>query len=646
MGAGDLRHSGAGPSVSRLAARAAATAATWSEARARPRPRPAAGGPLPVGFRLDEAALSGPAHVEDAARAAVGRGAAADAPLQWALERAAAGRRDEAAAAASGVIRAKGYDELLAWARDEQAGSPDVNVLPNTAADHRIYDLPAPLVVAGDAIRRKLATDHPRLGAPTPAADAGTPLQVFSPDGVTVLQVEEPAQTETLAMSIQGISDSEFENVILPLSRIPGANALVFAGLLLASLVQPMEFLGWLGQDIYQLPRSGTPNRPENTRVLLAPGDPGPDGPARYMIFSDIHRDATQDQAMGIHHFGRNQLQYQRILDWCTSQHYIVCENGDCEELWYVPTFGAGRLPPRDRLQDIVQRHPGVYSRLATLDGQGRYFRSIGNHDSYLWEDAATSAWCQQIGFPALNGAFVIPNCKSLDDFLPLINIGLRSAPYSDRRDMLVIHGHQFDFWNCDEHNWLGKFITNAVAVPFDALDDTLLYQYRGIDRQGNVWFRFSDFVDQYEPWANWPAGPTARTWAQALEGRPLSENVTKDSIMFPETLVAAVAATMNTGGGLGSFGVQTCLGHTHNPQVRPDIPYLDPLLNDWLGEQLGVDIPPGVINLRTRYLNSGTVGWWDGIVWAIEIHESGDVSLVYWASEDAEPVRMDWEVD
>jgi hypothetical protein len=52
------------------------------------------------------------------------------------------------------------------------------------------------------------------------------------------------------------------------------------------------------------------------------------------------------------------------------------------------------------------------------------------------------------------------------------------------------------------------------------------------------------------------------------------------------------------------------------------------------------------VINLRTRYLNSGNVGWWQGIVWAIEIAESGDVSLLYWATEDAEPVRMNWEVD
>jgi hypothetical protein len=565
--------------------------------------------------------------------------------LDWALQRAAAGQRDEAAAAAAGVIRARGYGDLLGWARDARADASDVNVLPSAAADRRIYELPTSLVVAGDGIRCKLATDHPRLGAPLPTDEPVTPLEVFSPDAVTVLAAEEPAQTETFMMSIQGVSEDEFEDVILPLSRVPGANALVCAGLLLASLVQPMEFLEWIGSDVYQLPRSGTPNRPETTTVLPQPGSPGPAGPVRYMIFSDIHRDASLDATMAIDHFGRNVAQYQRILDWCDAQGYTVIENGDCEELWYVPTFGAGRVPVRDRLVDIVQRHPGVYGRLSALEAQGRYFRSIGNHDSYLWEDLATRTWRAQVGFPDIHGAFVIPQCKTLDDFLPPIFIGLSSAPYTNLADMLVIHGHQFDFWNCDEHNWLGKFITNAVGVPFDALDDGL-FQYQGIDRQGNVLLRFSDLLDEFEPWAEWPARPTARSWAQALEGRSLDENLTKDSIFFSETLVAAVGVTMTSGGGLGSLWVQTCLGHTHNPQIRPDVPYVDRLLNEWLGDQLGVDLPTGLLNLRSRYINSGNVGWWEGVIWAIEIREAGDASLVYWADEDARPVRMRWEVD
>jgi hypothetical protein len=397
------------------------------------------------------------------------------------------------------VIRAKGYGDLLAWARDEQAGGPDLNVLADSPANPRVHELPASLVVAGDGIRYKLATDHPRIGSPVPTDHAVTPLEVFNPDAITVLQAEEPRQTETYMMSIQGVTDTEFEPFILPLTRIPGANALVFAGLLLASLVEPMEFVRWIGADVYQLPRSRTPNRPENTTPLPAPGKPGPAGRVRYMIFSDIHRDSSQDAAMAIDHFGRNVSQYERILDWCSAQGYTVIENGDCEDLWYVPTFGASRLRPRQRMEDIVQRHPGVYARLAQLEQQGRHFRSIGNHDSYLWEDTATRTWYQQGPFPQLNAAFVIPECKSLDDFWPLINVGLRSTPYRDRKDMLVIHGHQFDFWNCDEHNWLGKFITNAVGVPFDALDDAL-FQYQGIDRQGNVLLRFSDLLAQYEP--------------------------------------------------------------------------------------------------------------------------------------------------
>jgi len=49
---------------------------------------------------------------------------------------------------------------------------------------------------------------------------------------------------------------------------------------------------------------------------------------------------------------------------------------------------------------------------------------------------------------------------------------------------------------------------------------------------------------------------------------------------------------------------------------------------------------------IKTRYLNSGTVGWWQDIIWAIEITETAQPRLVYWAEEDMSPVVMDWELE
>jgi hypothetical protein len=47
----------------------------------------------------------------------------------------------------------------------------------------------------------------------------------------------------------------------------------------------------------------------------------------------------------------------------------------------------------------------------------------------------------------------------------------------------------------------------------------------------------------------------------------------------------------------------------------------------------------------KTRYLNSGTVGWWENLIWAIEVTGDAQPRLVYWSGEDSEPVAMDWEL-
>ena len=46
-------------------------------------------------------------------------------------------------------------------------------------------------------------------------------------------------------------TDDEFEKSILPLSRVPGLNVLVMAGLLVQELPDPMEVLSWVGADIH-----------------------------------------------------------------------------------------------------------------------------------------------------------------------------------------------------------------------------------------------------------------------------------------------------------------------------------------------------------------------------------------------------------
>jgi hypothetical protein len=253
-----------------------------------------------------------------------------------------------------------------------------------------------------------------------------------------------------------------------------------------------------------------------------------------------------------------------------------------------------------------------------------------------------------------MHGALVIDGVKTMDD--PLISwensrvrsgvhVGLQPDSYTNRQSVLLMHGHQFDFWNCDEHNRLGKFIANAVGVVGDSLDN-LVYDWRGIDYQGHPLIETWDVLTPLTPFDNWPPAEAARTWAEAIEQRRPFDNVTQDSMVFSETFASVMAMVMRSGDlSPANFHVLLCLGHTHNPQSRPWIPILQ-RFNPWRDVTVaGIRPFEQAFAIKTRYLNSGTVGWWEKLIWAIEITETGQPRLVYWADEDSEPVRMDWEL-
>jgi hypothetical protein len=112
----------------------------------------------------------------------------------------------------------------------------------------------------------------------------------------------------------------------------------------------------------------------------------------------------------------------------------------------------------------------------------------------------------------------------------------------------------------------------------------------------------------------------------------------------------------LTTPTGLGAYlgrhhGHQICIGHTHNPHSQPYatlsdlgvvVPPLAPVL------KFVHDLLPDLLEptLKTSYFNSGTGGWMEGVIWAIEIDETGQARLVYWTDNSIEPERMDWELE
>ena len=70
--------------------------------------------------------------------------------------------------------------------------------------------------------------------------------------------------------------------------------------------------------------------------------------------------------------------------------------------------------------------------------------------------------------------------------------IGLDSAVYTNTKPLIVTHGHQWDFWNCDRNNLVGKLFANSVGVPVDMLLDPFI-DIGGVHGSGNVSLNFAD---------------------------------------------------------------------------------------------------------------------------------------------------------
>jgi hypothetical protein len=97
-------------------------------------------------------------------------------------------------------------------------------------------------------------------------------------------------------------------------------------------------------------------------------------------------------------------------------------------------------------------------------------------------------------------------------------------------------------------------------------------------------------------------------------------------------------------------------IGHTHNPHNQPyfpiegmlSLPVVGELLDavrDAAAEATGIEFSLNF--LKSRLLNSGTAGWMEGVIWALQIEEDGQAHLVFWTRNTRvdQPNRMDWEL-
>jgi hypothetical protein len=456
----------------------------------------------------------------------------------------------------------------------------------------------------------------------------------------------------------------------------------------------------------------------------------------KYLIFSDVHRDAKSDNVGqfkfgSINHFSKNSKLYLRILQEADADGYTVLEGGDCEELWFIrsvddyPKTAELTLDVGAKLAEIIRDNAMVYAQLRKMHRKHRYYRIQGNHDSYV-KPAGTDttvgdlirAEMERLDEPtdpvvpfAIYDGCVIQGVKTMQEYtgfdilgdlaryylgtqvanapgsitadelgLRLIkgHIGLDAQPYTEKRPMLVCHGHQFDFWNCPENEILGMIIANTVGTFADRAMDPLI-DLRGFALQGNPIVDFGSVLSSVPVFDSWPDKQSAIAFAHHIQHMPNSERVLNDSPMFIESLPALIGGVFIALTGVDDNGApitpaasratlnmldprdvakylgrhhfnHICLGHTHAPHSQPfftlaNLGTLVPLLLP-LTTALRIVLPNALEpQIKSRYFNTGTVGWMEGVIWAVEIDMSGQARLVYWTENSRDKEYMDWEL-
>ena len=394
------------------------------------------------------------------------------------------------------------------------------------------------------------------------------------------------------------------------------------------------------------------------------------------------------------------------MLDWADTSSYTVIEGGDSEELWYIRDFDDYDGPTAE-LDAIINKNQEVYNKLKSLQHRGRYIRIKGNHDSYLDHPEVRNRLNATMNQPGSSYPFdlydfaIIPGVKTLQDSwhgggldstvdlvkgdLPIEDfvtaalervkaqsLGLDSTGYTDTKPMIVAHGHQWDFWNCRGNELVGKMLSNLVGVPADQLLDPFV-DARGIAWGGDPVVNFADVAADLPVLNNWKATRPSVKFAHEIQHQSSADRLLVDDVFFMET-VAALSASLgleidqpdDNGDHKGAADYpdvlerfmalrfnQLCLGHTHFPQSQPfwDIEgLLLPLgLGNLIREVTSTFLfgwEPTLNLVRSLYYNSGTAGWHEGVIWAIEITELGHARLVFWTHNSIEPETMDWELD
>jgi hypothetical protein len=377
-------------------------------------------------------------------------------------------------------------------------------------------------------------------------------------------------------------------------------------------------------------------------------------GADKIVIFSDHHM--THRGHRHDYFFRFNFNLYKEVLKRYADLGYTLVENGDVEELViFEPTkvetekrrklvrrpllvndvgtinwdelVGVRIEKRRRQLEQLLNDNKEYYDLVKTRFGRSRYFKISGNHDAYA------SAELEGM----IESAF-------WDGIIKDILLVKRPNNPSGRTKYAITHGHQFD---------------EVCVPPFakqagETISECLSWAFQGPDR---IW-RVSDTMrwnsGAQKEFSNVLSGSNTVTTNNAAIESVLEAFMTNDVAweyfensdpylafvrevctgdeffkyrhMNETQLFNTLLPFWNT---LPEFPTLIC-GHTHEPRDRARFTNL--MARTFQLTNIPVPPsyrPPGTndVNLATRYMNTGSAGRFENLIWCIEIE--GDTAQV-----------------
>jgi hypothetical protein len=374
----------------------------------------------------------------------------------------------------------------------------------------------------------------------------------------------------------------------------------------------------------------------------------------KFVVFSDHHMAFDGNRQNWFVTCGNRDL-YREVLDQYFDAGYTLVENGDVEELVIFEPhlddvkarakmtwaeLDAHRARKRlAQLQRVLEDNAALYKQVRDgFHAEGRYFRTVGNHDSDL----------QQPEFLALYRKLAYPGAPTPSDFLLLEQEsgGRKSVRY------MVTHGHQFDractprygsrlgetiseclawAYQGPDRRWRWEDETKEWATGKKAFANRLVtddYEYKD-SLWNDAWFGAGAVLSTLDDPNGWEylfkhnvaweyfesADPQRAISSEVKTGdewfkyRHMDERAIRDALVKYYPVASARPSLV--------------LGHSHEPRF----------MSDGFGS----------------YFNAATAGRFHNLIWGLEIDRSGAPTMVSWSRPEPKqglPVRRTYARD